>query len=298
MSTNNSDMSKYLQLFEGKTAEKKKEEPKKTAKKEEKLDEFKMKPTPKSKKGMFKGKTKEELRAMATATKKKMKSHEDKGESVPEALKSKMAEINFALRAKNDWGKAESKEPDTKKKVVKEKKAVKEDIEVTEMKKYLAENFWGGDSQPEAPSAEDDEETPNANGEESPMGSSDSHDSEEGNGEENPEDVLKMDVPVFLKFLEYARENADSDDALHELAEKITKCCGDGDKTITMDDYEQICDYGSEECGDSEESNEPKQFGQEQSSEEEKEEDEDDGYDRSMQAESIRHIMKKLGMGY
>jgi len=74
--------------------------------KKEPVKEFEMKPTPDSKKGMFDGKTKAELHKMATAVKAQMKAHEDKGEAVPKALRSKHSEIDFALRAKNDWGKA------------------------------------------------------------------------------------------------------------------------------------------------------------------------------------------------
>jgi hypothetical protein len=74
---------------------------------DEALVEFEMKDTPEAKKGMFKGKTKAELKKMETDVKAKMKAHEDKGEKVPAALRSKFSEITFALRAKNDWGKAE-----------------------------------------------------------------------------------------------------------------------------------------------------------------------------------------------
>jgi hypothetical protein len=288
MSTNNTDLTKMLMLFEGKEA-KKKDEPK------EKIDEFKMKPTPKSKKGMFKGKTKEELKAMAAATKKKMKSHEDKGEKVPEALRSKMAEINFALRAKNDWGKAES----TEKKPAKGKKVVKEDtdIEFKQLKAYITENFWGGGDSPAAEEETDDQED-SGSGEEEPHydGSS-----EEGSGsseEDAPEDVLKMDVPVFLKFLEYARENSKSDEDLHELAEKMIKCSEGGEKTLTMADYEECC---SDNCDSS--GSDDSEFGSKKSSAPEfgrsnegSGSSDGDGYDRSVQAESIRNIMNKLGM--
>jgi len=67
-------------------------------------EKFDMEPTPASKKGMFKGKTQEELRSMLSNVKKKMKSHEDRGEAVPKELRSKFSQLTFALRAKHDWG--------------------------------------------------------------------------------------------------------------------------------------------------------------------------------------------------
>lgn len=70
------------------------------------IREFKMKPVSKSKKGMFKGVSKEELRKKLASVKKRMKSHEEKNEKVPAALRKEFSEITFALRAKNDWGKA------------------------------------------------------------------------------------------------------------------------------------------------------------------------------------------------
>lgn len=287
--SNNDDLTKMLTLFEGKESTKKKAEPK------EKIDEFKMKPTPKSKKGMFKGKSKEELRAMAAATKKKMKSHEDKGEKVPEALRSKMAEINFALRAKNDWGKAES----TEKKPAKDKKVVKEevetDIEFKQLKAYITENFWGGsDSSSDTPEdSEEDNEEGSGSGEEEPHYDGGNNSDE---GDEKPDDVLKMDVPVFIKFLEFARENSKSDDDLHELAEKMISCSEGGEKTLTMADYEECCgncEDGDRDSNFGDKKPTPPAFGRENQG---SGSDEGDGYDRSVQAEGIRNIMNKLGM--
>lgn len=50
-------------------------------------------------------------------------------------------------------------------------------------------------------------------------------------------DTLKMDVPLFIRLLEFAREDAKDDMALHTLTENALKL---GDKTLTMEDYEQI----------------------------------------------------------
>lgn len=61
--------------------------------------------TPASKKGMFKGKSKDELRKELTAAKARSKGHKDAGTKEPESLKTKIKELEFALRAKNSFGK-------------------------------------------------------------------------------------------------------------------------------------------------------------------------------------------------
>jgi hypothetical protein len=57
--------------------------------------------------------------------------------------------------------------------------------------------------------------------------------------EENPEDVIKMDVPLFIRMLEYAREDASTDIDLHDVAKKAIGLSSE-DKVLTMDDYETI----------------------------------------------------------
>jgi hypothetical protein len=57
--------------------------------------------------------------------------------------------------------------------------------------------------------------------------------------EENPEDVIKMDVPLFIRMLEYAREDASNDIDLHDVAKKAIGLSSE-DKVLTMDDYETI----------------------------------------------------------
>ena len=59
-----------------------------------------------SRKGMFDGKTKEEIRDEKSKVLKQMKALEDDGKKVPKHLRTKIAQINFALRAKNNWKKA------------------------------------------------------------------------------------------------------------------------------------------------------------------------------------------------
>lgn len=51
-------------------------------------------------------------------------------------------------------------------------------------------------------------------------------------------DKVTMDVPLFIRLLEYAREDAVDDAALHELTEKVIKQSKEG--TLTMDSYKQL----------------------------------------------------------
>jgi hypothetical protein len=51
--------------------------------------------------------------------------------------------------------------------------------------------------------------------------------------------VLCMNVPLFIRLLEYAREDAKTDAALHVLTENITKLCEDG-RVLTMAEYDMI----------------------------------------------------------
>ena len=60
----------------------------------------------------------------------------------------------------------------------------------------------------------------------------------------NPRDVITVDVPLFIRLLEYAREDAQTDMDLHDVAEKIISLAASG-KTLTMDDYSSI--VGSQE---------------------------------------------------
>ena len=39
----------------------------------------------------------------------------------------------------------------------------------------------------------------------------------------NPEDKITVDVPLFIRLLEYAREDAKSDMDLHKVTENILK---------------------------------------------------------------------------
>lgn len=61
----------------------------------------------------------------------------------------------------------------------------------------------------------------------------------------NPTDTIKMDVPLFLRMLEYAREDAKTDMDLHDVTEMATSLSGGG-KTLTMSDYDTIVGGGAE----------------------------------------------------
>jgi len=60
----------------------------------------------------------------------------------------------------------------------------------------------------------------------------------------NPKDIISVDVPLFIRLLEYAREDAQTDMDLHDVAENIISLASSG-KTLTMDDYDSI--IGSQE---------------------------------------------------
>jgi hypothetical protein len=62
--------------------------------------------------------------------------------------------------------------------------------------------------------------------------------------EMNPVDVITMDVPLFIRMMEYAREDAKTDLDLHDIAEKAIALSTSG-KVLTMADYGSI--FGSME---------------------------------------------------
>ena len=55
----------------------------------------------------------------------------------------------------------------------------------------------------------------------------------------NPADKITVDVPLFIRLLEYAREDAKTDMDLHNVTENIIKLSETG-KTLTMTQYEEI----------------------------------------------------------
>ena len=56
---------------------------------------------------------------------------------------------------------------------------------------------------------------------------------------ENKPDIVKMDIPLLMRLLEYAREDAKTDMDLHNVAEKLTQLSEQGD-VLTMAEYDAI----------------------------------------------------------
>lgn len=55
----------------------------------------------------------------------------------------------------------------------------------------------------------------------------------------NPSDKVTLDVPLMIRIMEYAREDAKSDMDLHNVAEQLIKLSASG-KTLSMQDYDSI----------------------------------------------------------
>jgi hypothetical protein len=62
----------------------------------------------------------------------------------------------------------------------------------------------------------------------------------------NPRDTVKLDIPLFIRLLEYAREDAKDDMNLHRIAEKAISLSEKG-KTLTMVNYDMIVGGTQEE---------------------------------------------------
>lgn len=54
-------------------------------------------------------------------------------------------------------------------------------------------------------------------------------------------DVIKIDVPTFLRLLELAREDVKQDPDLHDIAQKVTTISQE--RVVTMDDYDEIVGF-------------------------------------------------------
>jgi len=65
----------------------------------------------------------------------------------------------------------------------------------------------------------------------------------------NPQDTITVDVPLFIRLLEYAREDAKKDIDLHDLADNIIGLSEDGE-VLTMDDYNAIVGTTEEEIAE------------------------------------------------
>jgi phosphopantetheine adenylyltransferase len=55
----------------------------------------------------------------------------------------------------------------------------------------------------------------------------------------NPADKVTVDIPLFIRLLEYAREDAKTDMDLHKVTENIIALSETG-KTLTMAQYDAI----------------------------------------------------------
>ena len=62
--------------------------------------------------------------------------------------------------------------------------------------------------------------------------------------EENPVDIISMDVPLFIRMLEFAREDASTDMDLHDLAQKAIKMSSKGEP-LTMMHYDELISKGA-----------------------------------------------------
>jgi hypothetical protein len=56
----------------------------------------------------------------------------------------------------------------------------------------------------------------------------------------NPTDVVSVDIPLLIRLLEYAREDAKTDMDLHNVADRLIALSQEG-VTLTMQDYDTIC---------------------------------------------------------
>ena len=62
----------------------------------------------------------------------------------------------------------------------------------------------------------------------------------------NPSDKVTLDIPLFIRLLEYAREDAKTDIDLHNVAEKAIAASETG-KTLTMAEYDSLVAGSSED---------------------------------------------------
>jgi hypothetical protein len=62
---------------------------------------------------------------------------------------------------------------------------------------------------------------------------------------ENKEDIVAFDVPLFIRLLEFAREDATDDETLHKITDKIIDMCLDG-QVLSMNQYDEIISISPE----------------------------------------------------
>jgi hypothetical protein len=63
--------------------------------------------------------------------------------------------------------------------------------------------------------------------------------------EENPTDTITVDVPLMIRLLEYAREDATTDMDLHKVTENLIQLSKEG-RILDMTDYNSIIEPDTE----------------------------------------------------
>lgn len=63
-------------------------------------------------------------------------------------------------------------------------------------------------------------------------------------------DIIKLDVPLFIRLLELAREEIKDDADIHDVAEIVTKLSQHG--VVGMEQYNEIASFMSKQGDDSE----------------------------------------------
>ena len=63
-------------------------------------------------------------------------------------------------------------------------------------------------------------------------------------------DIIKLDVPLFIRLLELAREEIKDDADIHDVAEIVTKLSQQG--IVGMEQYNEIVSFMSKQGDDSE----------------------------------------------
>lgn len=84
----------------------------------------------------------------------------------------------------------------------------------------------------------------------------DDMDSEDDMGEQNPEDSIAMDIPLLIRIMEWAHEEAKSDMELHKVAENLVAMSMDG-QTLSMDNYDDALNGVGKFADDAEPSTTP-----------------------------------------
>jgi len=61
---------------------------------------------------------------------------------------------------------------------------------------------------------------------------------------DNPVDRITLDIPLFIRLLEYAKEDAQTDMDLHDVAEKAIQLGSVQNTALSMDDYDSLIPTG------------------------------------------------------